>query len=52
LLLDVLIKFGRVKYGKGMKIESFELTHDKYKTISPKPIESWERHEWFPKKKK
>lgn len=49
-LLDVLIKFGAVKFGKNMKIKTIELTHDKYKNIPPKPIESWEEYEWFPKK--
>ncbi len=52
LLVDVLIKFGGVKFGKNMKIKSIELTHEKYKAIQPKPIESWEGHDWFPKKKK
>ncbi len=52
LLVDVLIKFGRVVYGKKMKIKNIELTHGKYKAIPPKPIESWEGYDWFPKKKK
>lgn len=52
LLLDVLIKFGSVRFGKNMKIKSIELTHEKYKAIQPKPIESWEGRDWFPKKKK
>ena len=52
LLIDVLMKFGRVVYGKKMKIKTFELTHEKYKAIAPKPIESWEEYDWFPEKKK
>ena len=52
LLVDVLIKFGGVKFKKNMKIKCIEFTHEKYKYIQPKPIESWEEHDWFPKKKK
>lgn len=51
MLQDVLIKYGAMRFGKSMKIKSIELTHEKYKDISPKPLESWERYEWFPKKK-
>lgn len=51
-LIDVLVKFGIKTFGKGMKIKKFELTHEKYKEIRPKPIESWEGYEWFPDKKK
>lgn len=51
-LVDVLIKFGKVTFGKNMKIKTIELTHEKYKAIPPKPIESWEGYEWFPQKKK
>lgn len=50
-LVEVLMKYGVVRAGKGMKIKSVELIHEKYKVIMPKPIESWENHEWFPKKK-
>lgn len=52
ILVDVLIKFGAIIFGKNMKIKTMELTHEKYKTIPPKPIESWEGYVWFPKKKK
>ncbi len=51
-LIDVLIRFGSVKFGKNMKIKTIELTHEKYIAIRPKPIESWEGYEWFPQKKK
>lgn len=52
LLVDVLLKLGRIKYGKNMKIKTIELTHEKYKDIPPQPIESWQGYEWFPIKKK
>lgn len=51
-LVDVLIKFGGVKFGKSMKIKTIELTHEKYKAIPPSPIKSWEDYEWFPQKNK
>lgn len=52
LLIDVLIKFGSVVFGKEMKIKAINLTHEKYKAIQPKPIESWEGRDWFPENKK
>lgn len=48
---EVLIEFGLFTYGKRLKM-SIELTDEKYKALLPKPIESWEGHEWFPQKKK
>jgi hypothetical protein len=51
-LSDVLIKFGHATYGKNLKKMEFELTDEKYKALSPKPIECWEVYEWFPPKKK
>ena len=50
LLVAVLIKFGKLKFGKDMKIKSIELTHEKYKAIPPKPIDGWEDYDWFPEK--
>ena len=51
-LSDVLNKFGHMTYGKDMKKMEFQLTEEKYNSLLPKPIESWEGYEWFPQKKK
>jgi hypothetical protein len=49
---EVLIEFGFFTYGKSLEMRAIELRDEKYKTLAPKPIESWEGYEWFPKKKK
>lgn len=50
---ELLIKYGVLEYKNKMKIRPFEFTDDKYKSLKPKPIESWENgYEWFPKKKR
>lgn len=52
LLIDVLIKFGKIRYSNNFEIKSIELTEEKYKTLTPQTIDSWDSREWFPRKER